>query len=287
MNCLLRTKTIEEEEKVVHKEIEHKNPYIRLYGSKVKSHFSQSHCEFFEESDEDKKLQTQKHCNNIDSLDHIKNMSSLTGNNSNLPASPVQNQKNPVHNRASIYSGDLNNNDSPTDHDNIEEKSIQMKNSLDLEMEEMDNEKDNLDVNMEHDSEDDKKSALIIHSRRSSFSTDSIDFDNLKENSSLSVQKFFEGKKSGDGVFFAQRQQIEEKLQNDKNVIGGTEQDSDMNFEENQKIENEGGDKEIYMKVTKPIKEEVQVQTEEAKGDCKGKQSNNGENDLKKALFSD
>ena len=48
------------------------NPYFRRYGSHVKSHFSQSRCEFFESSDDDQeanKLKENK--NNVNSLGHI------------------------------------------------------------------------------------------------------------------------------------------------------------------------------------------------------------------------
>ena len=51
------------------------NPYLRRYGSHVKSHFSQSRCEFFESSDEEKKPESaQQNTNNVNSLDHIKDI---------------------------------------------------------------------------------------------------------------------------------------------------------------------------------------------------------------------
>lgn len=52
------------------------NPYVRRYGSHVKSHFSQSRCEFFESSDEEKPPESGAPNNNVNSLDHIKDIRS-------------------------------------------------------------------------------------------------------------------------------------------------------------------------------------------------------------------
>ena len=52
---LLRTKSIESlNEKNKGENIENPNPYIRRFGSHIKSHFSQSRCEIFGSSDEEK-----------------------------------------------------------------------------------------------------------------------------------------------------------------------------------------------------------------------------------------
>ena len=170
------------------------NPYLRRYGSHVKSHFSQSRCEFFESSEEENENQDlTKNTNNVNSLNHIgdiktesKGNQSENNLNSTNPAqinhikegfltvsgtmgkspsidsqnsphaSPKKNENIPMHPPVNLPTLNVNG-------ESADLKDFTRKDSLELELEGMD------------DGEDDRKSALIIKSRRDSVSQNSFD----------------------------------------------------------------------------------------------------------------
>lgn len=169
------------------------NPYLRRYGSHVKSHFSQSRCEFFESSDEEKDANDPtKNLNNVNSLNHINDIKTESKTNQSENNLGVNNQAhlNQIKQGFLTVSGtmgkspsiDSNNSgqNSPgkdsegvllldevpilnVNGENADLKDFTRKDSLELELEGMD------------DGEDDRKSALIIKSRRDSISQDSFD----------------------------------------------------------------------------------------------------------------
>lgn len=178
------------------------NPYLRRYGSHVKSHFSQSRCEFFESSEEDNKI-PQENKNNVNSLDHIKDIktdgqinhsSNYVGpaqgknidqvkeefftNNGKMGKSPSIDSQNETMEDSvplpEMHIPNLNING-----EGVGSKELQRKDSLEMELDDMDD-------------EDDRKSALIIKSRRGSVSEDSFDEggDNIKPDV-LFVNKHF------------------------------------------------------------------------------------------------
>jgi len=173
------------------------NPYLRRYGSHVKSHFSQSRCEFFESSDEeDSKIKSKDNRNNVNSLEHINDIKIEANNKGNQSASHMGPAKGKDINQVkeeffttstngnmgkspSIDSNCSNSNDK-TPQENLplpevnvpdinvngestnEMKTLNRKDSLEMELDEMDD-------------DEDRKSALIIKSRRDSVSQDSFD----------------------------------------------------------------------------------------------------------------
>lgn len=167
------------------------NPYLRRYGSHVKSHFSQSRCEFFESSEDEDNLMTTP--NNVNSLNHINDIKaeSKTNQSENNLRPANQSQFDQVKQDFLTESGTLGKSPSidsghspqqsprkaspqesgvlgqvPTlnvNGENADLKDFTRKDSLELELEGLD------------DGEDDRKSALIIKSRRDSVSQDSFD----------------------------------------------------------------------------------------------------------------
>lgn len=165
------------------------NPYFRRYGSHVKSHFSQSRCEFFESSDDDQQgVQTQENKNNVNSLGHINDVKQEFKGNQSTNNITSENDKNTLDKTKkqfmtvqgtmgrspSIDSGILEekeNESVPTikiNEENIPDTDYQRKDSLEMELDEMDD-------------DEDKKSALIIKSRRDSISDDSFEKEEGKD----------------------------------------------------------------------------------------------------------
>jgi hypothetical protein len=188
------------------------NPYLRRYGSHVKSHFSQSRCEFFESSDEENKQnQEPVNTNNVNSLDHINDIRPEQSRNiseNNIPRTSnlkpkaqglqdMEKETNTLGKSPSIDSGhsgkqspqkqpeELPPTDVPNLNLNGQEMGLQRKDSLEMELDEFD------------EQESDRKSALIIKSRRGSVSSDSFDRDaegQIKPEKGF-VNKFFENGK--------------------------------------------------------------------------------------------
>lgn len=188
------------------------NPYFRRFGSHVKSHFSQSRCEFFESSEEE--TPGQEPCgpaNNVNSLNHINdfkpeskanqsedNLNSagkapanaklgfltVSGTMGKSPSIDSEHspRKSPKKGPGPLISQEnfpaLNvNGGSP------EVNTFSRKDSLEMELDEM-------------DGDSDKKSALIIKSRRGSISQDSFDSGTEKiEPEKLLVNQHFQNGK--------------------------------------------------------------------------------------------
>ena len=213
-------KLVSEQDPPPQKKMAHKdnpNPYLRRYGSHVKSHFSQSRCEFFESSDEEEIPSINlENKNNVNSLDHIKDIKmEVTENTSENNIKRVSGLKpidkikgefmttpSPLGKSPSIDSGhslensphkkdpekELEMTEVPTLNINGEEASergLQRKDSLEMELDEID------------DQEADRKSALIIKSRRDSISEDSFDKEDSKDEKPEKefVNKFFQNGK--------------------------------------------------------------------------------------------
>ena len=162
MKGLLRTKTIEEvEPKILVSNSESVNPYVRRYGSHVKSHFSQSRCEFFESSEDETQLKISPE-NNVNSLNHIENIEahgskfvnkSLNNIKNELKAEQIIKEQNPP---------SIDGNNSKENLQITPQKTLKRKDSLEMELDEEDDEWDN-------------RSELIIRSHKSSISNDSFD----------------------------------------------------------------------------------------------------------------
>lgn len=187
---IIKTKSIEDlNTKNCSQNSDNPNPYIRKYGSYIKSHFSQSKCEIFESSDDEPivLIKDSKQKNSINSLHMINSHENSlkcvlnTNNNSSLQHfdrekllskihkskygdSPVAN----IQNSPSICLEQSPHSPQEYKERNIEENNLQIQ------------EKDSLEDDLENNSYDDGNGSqlIIMGSRKSSLgSFRSIDFD--------------------------------------------------------------------------------------------------------------
>jgi len=181
------------------------NPYFRRYGSHVKSHFSQSRCEFFESSDDDQeRTKPKENNNNVNSLGHINDIKQESKGNQSTNNIGTETGKDSLEKSKKKFltvQGTLGRSPSidsgvsaekeeesiPTikiNEENIPETGFQRKDSLEMELDEME------------DDEEDKKSALIIKSRRDSISEDSFEKQGEQEAPKAQfINKFFQNGK--------------------------------------------------------------------------------------------
>ena len=177
------------------------NPYIRKYGSFVKSHFSQSKCEIFNSSDEEDKVpnNVSMHFNNsqneanLNSLDKINSQNNNFNFNSELAYKSslqhLDNTKSPNIANKSLYCNKsevlLKNSPSICNDKNSPELLCPNLQVLEEKNMHLENDADSLEADLQNEEENLNGSQLIITgSRRSSVgSFRSVDFDtnNLNE----------------------------------------------------------------------------------------------------------
>jgi hypothetical protein len=202
---IVKTKSIEDlSSKNANQNLNNPNPYLRKYGSHIKSHFSQSRCEIFESSDDETNVRVKKpeQTNSINSL-HMVNSSKNSSNsalkiNNNSSLQHFDREKLLSKVNKSKYGEDSATNihnspsicleQSPYSPQKSKERQIQENNLQIVEKESLEDDLEN------NDYDDDNGSQLIIMgSRKSSLgSLKSFDFDtnNLTEPGTEIINKF-------------------------------------------------------------------------------------------------
>lgn len=181
-------KMIEKKEDVkIKKNQESPNPYVRRWGSHIKSHFSQSQCEFFESSGDEQQPTLTINNNNVNSLKHLEDKRTEGRVSLDAPVASLdlteENQRTQTKSSLMVKNQLLLSATKMQEDQN--DKPLQRKNSLEMELEEMDEQ--------ERDDDEDAKSALIIRSHRSNDSEEEIDsdFEGLIEPGAEIIPKFF------------------------------------------------------------------------------------------------
>lgn len=179
------------EERKNKKSRESPNPYVRRWGSHIKSHFSQSQCEFFESSGDEKKPTLTINNNNANSLKHLEVGSEGIAADPNAPTASLDLTNTPaqaVHKSSLMVTSEIEMGLPDTDTLKIKSPVTtdhRRKNSLEMELEEMDE--------TEMNDDDDVRSVLMIRSHRSESSEEEIDsdFEGLVEPGAEIIPKFF------------------------------------------------------------------------------------------------
>lgn len=181
-------KMVEKKEEQKHKKNqESPNPYVRRWGSHIKSHFSQSQCEFFESSGDEQQPTLTINNNNVNSLNHLEDKRPEGRVSLDAPVASLDltEESQRSQNKSSLMVKNQLLLSATKMQDDGSEKTLQRKNSLEMELEEMDEQ--------EKDDDEDAKSALIIRSHRSNDSEEEIDsdFEGLIEPGAEIIPKFF------------------------------------------------------------------------------------------------
>lgn len=175
------------EDQKTKKNQESPNPYVRRWGSHIKSHFSQSQCEFFESSGDEAQPTLTINNNNVNSLNHLEDKRTEGRVSLDAPVASLdlteESQRNQTKSSLMVKNQLLLS--ATKMHEDNPQNPLQRKNSLEMELEEMDE--------LEKDDDEDAKSALIIRSHRSNDSEDEIDsdFEGLIEPGAEITPKFF------------------------------------------------------------------------------------------------